>query len=290
MVNKSSIDTSENVAWDSVITPQNNLFSLNLKEVFRFRDLMFMFVKRDVVTQYKQTILGPIWLVLQPLLTTLMFSVVFGGIANISTDGTPKMLFYLASIPMWNYFSETLTTTSKTFTENASIFGKVYFPRLVLPLSKLFSGIIKFFIQFGLFLVVWVYNVYTGEVHPNSYMLFAPLVLIVLATMSLGFGILITSLTTKYRDLTFLIGFGVQLLMYATPVILPLSIIKSPTKLFWMRLNPLTSLFELFKHGFLGKGEVSWMWLLYSVTFSLVVLIAGVVVFNRVEKKFIDTV
>lgn len=276
--------------WDTVITPHPRLFSLNIGEILKFSDLLFLFVKRDIVTQYKQTILGPIWLVLQPLLTTLMYTVVFGNIAGVSTDGLPGILFYLASIPLWNYFSDTLTTTSKTFTENASVFGKVYFPRMILPLSKIFSGLIKYAIQFCLFAVIWAYHFAKGTIHPNVYIIAAPFILLVLAILSLGLGILITSMTTKYRDLTFLITFGVQLLMYATPVIYPLSTLKSPTQQFIMRLNPLTSLFELFKYGFLGKGDVNFIWLGYSLVISLLIVFVGLVVFNRVEKKFIDTV
>lgn len=289
MVNNSSGLMNEE-KWDTVITPHPRLFSLNIGEILKFRDLLFLFVKRDIVTQYKQTILGPIWLVLQPLLTTLMYSLVFGTIAGISADGLPRILFYMASIPMWNYFSDTLTNTSKTFTENASVFGKVYFPRMILPLSKIFSGLIKYLIQFGLFAIIWVYHFSKGTIQPNIYILAAPFILLVLAVLSLGLGILITSMTTKYRDLTFLITFGVQLLMYATPVIYPLSTVKSASQQFIMQLNPLTSLFELFKYGFLGKGDVNFMWLTYSVVCSFIILFIGMIVFNRVEKKFIDTV
>ena len=276
--------------WDSVITPHNSLFKIDFAEILRFRDLMMMFVKRDIVTNYKQTVLGPIWFVVQPILTTLMFTVVFGNIAKVSTNGIPKILFYLSSITLWNYFSETLTTTSKTFTDNAQIFGKVYFPRLVLPLSKVISGLAKFGIQFGLFVVIWVYFLVAKDViHPNRYILLFPLLLLILVLLSMGLGIIITSLTTKYRDLTFLITFGIQLLMYATPVIYSVSIL-SPKKQFWLWLNPLTPIFEIFKYGFLGSGVVDLGWLMYSIAFTLVTLAVGVIIFNKVEKKFIDTV
>ena len=276
--------------WDNVIGEDAGVFNFNIKEIWRYRDLMGMFVKKDIITYYKQTILGPIWFVLQPVLTTLMFVVVFGNIAKISTNGIPPVLFYLSSLTLWNYFADTFNLTSKTFIDNAPIFGKVYFPRMVLPISKLISGLIKFLVQFALFLIVWVYFIATRDsIHPNMYILYFPLIIIMVAAISLGMGIIVTSLTTKYRDLTFLVTFGVQLLMYATPVIYPISI-ASPRKQFWLWLNPLTSLFELFKYGFLGNGVVSYGWLLYTVVFSLVLLVFGFIIFGKVEKKFIDTV
>jgi len=276
--------------WDNIIGEAAGPFSFNIREIWRYRDLMGMFVKKDIITYYKQTILGPIWFVLQPILTTLMFVLVFGNIAKIPTNGIPPILFYLSSLTLWNYFADTFNLTSKTFIDNAPIFGKVYFPRMVLPISKLISGLVKFLVQFALFIVVWVYYIVTNHsIHPNIYILYFPLILILVGAISLGMGIIVTSLTTKYRDLTFLVAFGVQLLMYATPVIYPISI-ASPRKQFWLWLNPLTSLFELFKYGFLGNGVVNYSWLLYTVVFSFFLLLFGFMIFSKVEKRFIDTV
>lgn len=288
--NSMSENTAANEHWDSVITPHRGYLDLNIRELWRYRDLLRMFVKKDIITVYKQTILGPVWFVIQPILTSLTYVIVFCYIAKISTKGIPPILFYLGSVTMWNYFSETLNVTSKTFTDNASIFGKVYFPRLILPLSKVISGLMKFFIQFGLFFVFWIYYVFIDRsVTPNAYVAYAPLVLMVMAAMGLAFGLVVTSMTTKYRDLAFLVTFGVGLLMYATPVIYPLSSISEKYR-FWLWLNPLTSLFETFKFGFLGNGMFSLPWLLYSIGFTIVLLAIGVILFNRVEKRFIDTV
>jgi len=275
--------------WNIHITSSHRYLDINVKELWNYRDLLMLFVKKDIITVYKQTILGPLWFVIQPMLTTLMFVFVFGNIAKIGTDGVPQVLFYLGSITLWNYFSETLNITSRTFTDNASVFGKVYFPRLILPLSKVISGMMKFFIQFGLFLAVWLYYLFTRKaIAPNEYLLFIPLLLAVMATMSLGFGLLITSMTTKYRDLAFLVVFGVQLLMYATPVIYPLSSVHKYRT--WLWLNPLTSLFETFKYAFFGSGVFSLQWLFYSIGFTIVLLVAGVLIFNKTERRFIDTV
>jgi lipopolysaccharide transport system permease protein len=248
-----------------------------------------MFVKKDLITVYKQTILGPVWFLIQPILTTITYIIIFARVANFGTDNVPPILFYLGSVTVWNYFSETLNITSKTFTDNANIFGKVYFPRIVVPASKVISGIFKFFIQLGLFLVVWAYYVFIAKViSPNIYMLTLPVVLAEMAILSMGLGLIVTSLTTKYRDLSFLITFAVQLLMYVTPVIYPISKFKKYQTILW--LNPLSSLFETFKYGFFGKGTFSPFWLGYSVAFSIVVFILGLVLFNKIEKRFIDTV
>ncbi len=276
--------------WDIEISSRRGYLDIDLAELWRYRDLLMMFVKKDIITVYKQTILGPIWFLLQPLFTTLIYVVIFGHVARIDTGSAPRILFYMGSVTLWNYFSDTLSVTSRTFSENATVFGKVYFPRLILPLSKVLSGVIKLLIQLGLFLVFWLYYLLIAKtVHPNLYMLLFPAILLVLATMSLAFGILITSLTTKYRDLTFLIAFGIQLAMYATPVIYPMAG-RSPQQQFWLWLNPLASLFEAFKYGFLGEGIVNYFWLGYSALFTAVLLAVGVVVFNKVEKRFIDTV
>lgn len=276
--------------WDIVIAPGRGYLDFNAKELWRYRDLLLMFVKKDIITVYKQTILGPIWFVVQPILTSLMFLLIFNNIAKISTGAVPAMLFYLVGNVLWGYFAETLNTTSRTFTDNASVFGKVYFPRLILPLSKVVSGLVKFLIQFSLFAALLLYYIFIeGSVMPNWYILLTPLWLLIIVLMSLGFGILITSLTTKYRDLTFLISFGIQLAMFITPVIIPLSEVQGKKRLFFL-LNPLTSLFEAFKYGFFGTGVFNIPWLLYSFTFTVVLLLVGILIFNRVEKRFIDTV
>lgn len=276
--------------WDLVIQPHKSLLDIPWTDLWRYRDLWRMFVKRDVITVYKQTILGPIWYVLQPILTTLVFMLVFGRIAGLSTDGVPQVLFYLSGVTIWNYFSESFTNTSKTFIENAQIFGKVYFPRLILPLAKVSSGLIKFLIQFVLFLGFWLYFlIATESIQPNVNALLTPVYVLLMAGLGLGFGIIFTSLTTKYKDLTFLLQFGVQLLMYATPVIYPVSSVPEKYRPFILA-NPITSIIEGFKYGFLGVGEFSWMHLMYSACFAVVILWLGVVIFNRTERSFIDTV
>ena len=274
--------------YTTIIKPQNKLFEIDFKEIWRYRDLLVMFIKRDIVTQYKQTILGPTWYFIQPALTTIMYMVVFGGIAGISTDGLPQPLFYLA---LWHYFSECLNKTSATFTQNQHIFGKVYFPRLISPLSNVLSNLVRMSIQFLLFLIVYVYYVAVGvDVMPNAYALLLPLLIVMLAGLSLGFGIIISSMTTKYRDLTILFTFIVQLWMYATPVIYPLSTITNEKIRMLMGINPLTSIFEAFKYGMLGVGQFSWGGLGYSFGFMVVLLLVGVVVFNKVQRSFMDTV
>lgn len=277
--------------YTTIIKPQNKLFEIDFKEIWRYRDLLVMFIKRDIVTQYKQTILGPTWYFIQPALTTIMYMVVFGGIAGISTDGLPQPLFYLAGIVLWQYFSECLNKTSATFTQNQHIFGKVYFPRLISPLSNVLSNLVRMSIQFLLFLIVYVYYVAVGvDVMPNTYALLLPLLIVMLAGLSLGFGIIISSMTTKYRDLTILFTFVVQLWMYATPVIYPLSTITNEKIRILMGINPLTSIFEAFKYGLLGVGQFSWGGLGYSFGFMVVLLLVGVVVFNKVQRSFMDTV
>lgn len=277
--------------YTTIIKPQSKLFEIDFKEIWRYRDLLVMFIKRDIVTQYKQTILGPTWYFIQPALTTIMYMVVFGGIAGISTDGLPQPLFYLAGIVLWQYFSECLNKTSATFTQNQHIFGKVYFPRLISPLSNVLSNLVRMSIQFLLFLIVYVYYVAVGvDVMPNTYALLLPLLIVMLAGLSLGFGIIISSMTTKYRDLTILFTFIVQLWMYATPVIYPLSTITNEKIRMLMGINPLTSIFEAFKYGMLGVGQFSWGGLGYSLGFMVVLLLVGVVVFNKVQRSFMDTV
>lgn len=284
-------DTS-NGGWTTVIKPKTSLFSVDFDEIWRYRDLFKMFVKRDIVTYYKQTILGPIWFFVQPIMTTVMYMIVFGSIAKISTDGLPQPLFYLSGICMWQYFADSLTRTSGTFTSNAAIFGKVYFPRLVVPLSMVTSGLVRFGIQAGLFLIVYAYYALftNAAVHPNMAALLVPYLIFLQAGLALGFGIFFSSMTTKYRDLTFLLSFFVQLWMYATPVIYPLSTITDERLKFFMTLNPLTGILEAFKYGVLGVGSFSWGALGYSTAFTFILLAFGILVFNRVQRSFIDTV
>ncbi len=276
--------------WTLVISPKKHLFDINFKELWRYRDLIMLFVRRDFVAKYKQTILGPLWFLIQPLLTTLMFTVVFGNIAGIATDGLPKMLFYMTGITAWNYFAESLKATSNTFVANASIFGKVYFPRLTMPISVVISGLVQFVIQFAFLLAFMAYFGIAGaDFSPNIYILLIPILIMLMAGLGLGFGIIISSLTTKYRDLTNLVGFGVSLWMYATPIIYPLS--EIPEKYKWAILaNPVTPIVETFRYALLGAGSFSFSYLLYSFGFMIFVLGIGILLFNKVEQSFMDTV
>ncbi|MFN8256529.1 MAG: ABC transporter permease [Bacteroidales bacterium] len=285
---KSNQTAQEN--WNLVIKPKRHLLDIDLKDIWRYRDLIALFVRRDFVSRYKQTILGPLWFIIQPVLTTIMFTIVFGTIAEIPTDGLPKSLFYLTGIVGWTYFSSCLTTTSNTFVANAGIFGKVYFPRLTLPISIVISNLVQFFIQFVLLLAMMGYYKISGaSFHANVFVLLIPGLILLMALLGLGFGIIISSLTTKYRDLTNLVSFGVQLWMYATPVIYPLSQIPDKYKIYVLA-NPLTPIIETFRYGLLGAGTVSWGHLLYSLVFTLVVMIIGILLFNKVEQTFMDTV
>lgn len=284
-------DNNEN--WSTVIKPREKLLQLNLREVWDYRDLCSLFVRRNITTQYKQTVLGPLWYVIQPMITVVMYMVVFGGIAKIPTDGLPQPLFYLGGICMWQYFNDCLTKTSSTFTANASIFGKVYFPRLIMPISTVLSNLLRFAIQFGLFLAVYaIYQIWIipGEIHTNWYALLIPLLVLMLAGLALGFGILFSSMTTKYRDMQLLLDFFVRLWMYATPVIYPMSVITNDKLRLIMSLNPLTGIIEAFKYGMLGEGQFSWGMLGYSFIFMIVLLTIGIVIFNRVQRTFMDTV
>lgn len=276
--------------YTTVIKPKNRLFEVDFKEIWQYRDLFTMFVKRDIITQYKQTILGPAWYFIQPALTTIMYMVVFGGIAKISTDGLPQPLFYLAGIVCWQYFADCLNKTASTFTTNQHIFGKVYFPRMIVPLSTVTSNLVRMGIQFLLFIGVYVYYLLSGvNVAPNAYILLLPLLVLMLAGLSLGFGVIISSLTTKYRDLTILFTFIVQLWMYATPVIYPLSTMPAD-KQWIMAINPVTSIIETFKYCLMGVGTFSWGMLAYSFVFMIVLMGIGIVVFNKVQRSFMDTV
>jgi lipopolysaccharide transport system permease protein len=276
--------------WSLVIEPKRHLLDINLKDIWRYRDLIVLFIRRDFVARYKQTVLGPLWFLIQPILTTIMYTLVFGNIAKISTDGLPKILFYLSGIVGWTYFSSCLTSTSNTFVANAGIFGKVYFPRLTLPISIVASNLVQFFIQMLLLIAFMVYYGMMGaDFHPNVYMLLIPGLIIIMAALGLGFGIIISSMTTKYRDLTNLVAFGVQLWMYATPVIYPLSAIPQSYKIYVLA-NPLTPIIETFRFALLGNGSFSWFHLLYSLIFTIVVLTTGILLFNKVEQSFMDTV
>lgn len=289
--NKSIRIPKDDENWSLVIQPKNRLFDLHLDDVWRYRDLLWMFVRRDFVAVYKQTILGPLWFFIQPLLTTLIFTIIFSGVAQIPTDGFPALLFYLAGLTPWNYFSTCLTKTSNTFVANAGIFGKVYFPRLIVPLSIVVSTMIQFGIQFLLFIAVLTYFLFTGAaISPQWGMIFVltPALVLLMAALGLGAGIVVSSLTTKYRDFTFLIGFGVQLMMYATPVIFPMSAV--PDRYRWLiQLNPMTAPIEAFRAIFLG-GPIPWSALGFSTALTAALLFIGIVIFNKVEKSFMDTV
>ena len=288
MITKNNKNTT---VWTTVIKPYNKLWQIDFKELWQYRDLLSMYVKRDIITQYKQTILGPLWFIIQPLLTTVMYMIVFGGIAGISTDGLPQALFYLAGISVWQYFADCLNKTSTTFITNQNIFGKVYFPRLIAPLSVCISGLVKFGIQVLLFLVVYAYYLIMGvHISPTIELLLLPVLVLIIAALALGFGIIVSSLTTKYRDLTILFTFVVQLWMYGTPVIYPLSYINNETLKLLMKLNPVTGVIETFKYAFLGVGEFSWGLLAYSAGFAVIILVIGVVIFNKVQRSFMDTV
>jgi lipopolysaccharide transport system permease protein len=276
--------------WTMIIRPKKNLLDINLKELWQYRDLIALFVKRDFVSKFKQTILGPLWFIIQPLLTTIMFTIIFGNIAGISTNGIPKLLFYMSGIVGWTYFSTCLNDTSQTFIKNASIFGKVYFPRLALPISVVISNLVSFLIQFVFLLCFLVYFMLQGsDVSPTIAVLWLPFLVLLLAGLGLGFGIIISSLTTKYRDLQHLVTFGVTLWMYATPIIYPLSEIPEKYRLLVLA-NPMTPIVETFKTSLLGVGEISYPQLFYSFVFTVVLLAVGVVIFNKVEKTFMDTV
>ncbi len=274
----------------STITSRKSLFDLKLNEAWNYRDLLILFIKRDIKVSYKQTILGPLWFLIQPMLTTAMFLLVFGRIAKISTGGVPPVLFYLGGITVWNYFSECLRLTSDTFVKNSALFGKVYFPRIISPLSIVSSNLVKFSIQFILFLAVFLYYYFSDtQLLPNITLLFVPVYIIILAILATGFGLIISAMTTKYRDLTFLIQFGIQLWMYATPVIYPIS--QIPEKYRWIIIaNPVSSIVEAFKYGFTGSGSFNVTGIIYSGLFAVILFFAGLAIFNRTERTFMDTV
>lgn len=275
--------------FHTVIVPKTGWFDINFKEVWQYRDLISLFVKRNFVSRYKQTILGPIWAVIQPLLTTVVFTVVFGSLAGLAADGVPSFLFYLSGTVSWTYFSSCLTQTASTFTSNAAILGKVYFPRIVMPISTVMTNLISFVIQFLMFIVFLSYYCIKGEVHPNILVLFLPLLILQMAMLGLGTGIIVSALTTKYRDLQMLVAFGVQLWMYATPVAYDIGIIPEKYMGIYM-LNPMTSIINIFRNAFLGLEGFELVYYLISWIVTIVILFIGIILFNRVEKTFMDTV
>ena len=282
-------EDTETRHWDAVIESKHSLLDINLNEIWHYRDLLVLFVRRDFVTVYKQTILGPLWFFIQPILTTITFTIIFGNVAQLSTDGAPKLVFYMAGITLWNYFSTCLTSVSAVFNANAGIFGKVYFPRLIMPLTIVISNLMKFGVQFSLFICFVLYYYSKGEILPNWWILLTPLIILLMALISMGIGLILSSMTTKYKDLNQLISFGIQLFMYATPVIYPSSSV--PLNYAWVaELNPLVGLFDYMRYAYLGIGTFSVESLLYPSLFSIIILMLGVLVFNRTQKTFMDTV
>lgn len=282
---------SEAEIWSIKIAPQNSLFSVDLKELWRYRDLLVLLVRRDFISVYKQTLLGPLWFFIQPLLTTIMYFLIFGKIANLPTDGVPPLLFYMGGITCWSYFSECLLKTSDTFISNANIFGKVYFPRLIVPVAIVISNLIRFGIQFCLFMIMWLYFILQdlNSVNITWAIFLFPFLIVLMALLALGLGLIFSALTTKYRDLRFLLTFGIQLLMFATPVVYPLSMVSGSSRMLILA-NPFTAIVETFRYGFLGSGQFSWIYLGYSSFITLLILSAGILIFNKVEKTFMDTV
>ena len=279
--------------WDIEIKPKDKLLSVDFKELWRYRDLCSLFVKRNIITQYKQTILGPVWFVVQPALTVIMYMIVFGGIAGIPTDGVPRPLFYLAGTCLWQYFSDCITKTSNTFVDNAGIFGKVYFPRLVMPIANVISNLLRFGIQFGFFIIVYIIYFFvdpTCTAHLTWYALLFPVLILMMQCMALGLGLIVSSLTTKYRDLTNFFGVFVSLWMYATPIVYPLSYVTNPTLHKIMLFNPMTAIIETFKYGAFGAGQFSWSSLGFSAACIAILLFVGIAMFNRKQKYFIDTI
>ena len=278
-----------NETFSTIIVPKTGWLDINIKEVWQYRDLITLFVRRNFVSQYKQTILGPLWAIIQPLLTTVVFTVVFGSLAGLAAEGVPSFLFFLSGNVAWQYFSNCLTSTANTFTGNAGILGKVYFPRLVMPISTVMTNLISFAIQMAMFLAFLVYYWILGAVQPNLYVLLLPVLIVHMAMLSLGTGVIISALTTKYRDLKMLVGFGVQLWMYATPVAYDIGIIPEHLMGLYM-LNPMTPIINAFRYSFLGIGSFQPGYYLLSWAVTLVILFLGVVMFSRVEKTFMDTV
>ncbi len=282
-------DTNE---WTEVISPRTSLLDLKLGELWKYRDLIVIFARRDIISSYKQTILGPLWFVIQPIITSLLFTIVFGNIAKMSTEGIDAFLFFLASNICWSYFSSSLNGNANIFVNNAGIFGKVYFPRLAAPISTTLSNFFRLIIQLALFIVIYLYYYYVlgdTSVHPNLHLLLVPYLLLLMTFLGLGMGIIVSSLTTKYRDFTNLMGFGVTLLMYISAVIFPVSSLPEKLK-FYIQFNPMAAIMESFRYAFFGQGSYDFFQLAYSTAFALIIFFIGLIVFNRVEKNFMDTV
>jgi len=281
---------NEDQKWDIHIKPKIGWFEIDIKELFNYKDLIWLFVKRDFVTFYKQTILGPLWYIIQPLINTIVFTIIFGNLAKISTDGVSPFIFYMSGTVAWSYFASCITLTSNTFSNNAAIFGKVYFPRITVPIANVIISLLQFSIQFTIFIFFLIYFKYNGSlIYPNKYILLLPLIILQMAILGLGFGILISSLTTKYKDLTFVMSFFVQLWMYASPVVYPLSIIPEKYRII-AALNPMTSIIETFRGAFLGVSSIQLTHILISVSFTLLIFFIGLLLFNRIEKSFMDTI
>lgn len=280
--------------WDIEITPKSSLLDLKLKDTWHYRDLLLLLVRRDFVSFYKQTVLGPLWFFIQPAITVAIYTLVFSNIAQISTDHVPAPLFYLAGTVIWNYFSECLTKTSTVFKDNSAMMGKVYFPRLIMPLSIVCSNLIRFAVQFILFILVALYFIFVKgvNIHPSFYIVLFPLLIILIAALGLGLGMMVSAVTTKYRDIAFVVTFGVPLLMYATTVIYPLSTVvaKYPKYSWLIKYNPVTPVIESFRYGFFSNGIFDWGLLGYSALSTMIILLAGIIIFNKVEKNFVDTI
>ncbi|MFL2983125.1 MAG: ABC transporter permease [Candidatus Neomarinimicrobiota bacterium] len=280
------------IGWDMIISPSRGWLDINVKEILIYKDLLFLFVKRDFTTFYKQTILGPLWFFIQPLISTIVFSIIFNRVAKIPTDEIPPNLFYMSGIIAWNYFSNCLTATSNTFTTNSGLFGKVYFPRIILPLSKVISGLATFLVQLIMFLIFYLYylNADNQNINPSFNILFlVPIMIVQMAMLGQGLGMIISSLTIKYRDLSYLVTFGTQLLMYASPIVYPLSVVPEKYKIFIMA-NPMTPIIEGFRQAFMGSGHLEFDMFIYSIMICLFIFLFGFLVFNKIEKSFIDTV
>ena len=295
MANKTDIQVNkqmnENQQYDMVITPRDRLLAIDWKELWRYRDMFVLFVQRNFRTAYKQTILGPLWFLITPVLSVIVYVTVFGGIANIPTDGVPPILFYLLGISVWGYFVSCLSATSNSFVSNADIFGKVYFPRIIMPLVAVTTNLLSFAIQLAIFAVFYIYYVATGtELTIHWQIVLFPVLIILLALMAVGFGMIFSSMTTKYRDLQIMLNKVISLWVYITPVIYPLSMVTNPKLHLAMSLNPVTPVMEAMKFSLLGAGQFSWLWLAYSAGFTLLLLIFGLMLFNKVQKSFMDTV
>lgn len=276
--------------WDTVISPKRDLIYFNFREIFKYRDLIFLFIKRDFVTFYKQTILGPLWYIIQPLINAIVFTIIFGNLAKIPTEGVPPFIFYLAGNIIWGYFAICLSSTSNTFVRNSDIFGKVYFPRITIPISNIFIGMLQFFVQFIVFVCFLIYFYFSGSsINIDFTLIFIPLLLFQVAITGLGFGLMISSLTSKYRDLTFVMSFGVQLWMYATPIVYPLSLVSEKYRILFC-LNPMTSVVESFRYIFFKESAIKLEYIFISIFISILVLILGMIFFNKTEKSFLDTV